>query len=226
MYKWFTACCLFAGLLVIGNLQGWGMITGVFKQLASTCFILTAWSAGARESRYGKLILVGLCFSWWGDAFLIKGGDTYFLLGLVSFLIAHVLYCCAFFAYDISVKWTLTSHIAIVPLVALTMASIFPHVSDDMKIPVIAYTVVITTMVMFSVGTQGVRPNVFIVIGAIMFYFSDIAVARGQFMDTPFPEYVWGLPLYFLGQLLLAVSIRSANQSTLAPGVDEAQAGN
>ena len=77
MYRWFAACCVFAAALVLGQMNGMGMYAGIFKQLASTCFIMTAWTAGAKESRYGKLILVGLCFSWWGDAFLIKGGDLF-----------------------------------------------------------------------------------------------------------------------------------------------------
>ncbi|MBN4046800.1 lysoplasmalogenase [bacterium AH-315-P07] len=208
MTKWIVGTCVFATLLIAGQYLGWGVFPGIFKQLASTCFIMTAWSAGAKESRYGKLILIGLCFSWWGDAFLIKGGETFFLLGLVSFLVAHVLYCSAFFVHGISPKWAASSLIVIVPMVVAIMSSIYPHVSADMKIPVAVYTIVITTMVMLAVGTQGVRGNRLIILGAVMFYFSDISVARGQFMDTGFPDYIWGLPLYYGGQLLLGISVQ------------------
>ena len=207
MIKWAIASSCFAILLVLGNLLEWEIAAGIFKQLASTCFLLTAWAAGAKENRYGKLIFIGLCFSWWGDAFLIKGGETFFLLGLISFLIAHILYCSAFFFRGINWKWAIGSLTIIIPMVVLIMSDMFSHVTPDMKIPVAVYTAVITTMVMLSVGTQGVKPSLLILFGAILFYFSDVSVARGQFMDTAFPEYVWGLPMYYGGQILLAISI-------------------
>ena len=208
MYLWFGGCCVFAAALVIGNLSGMGSYAGIFKQLASTCFIMTAWTAGARDSSYGKCILAGLCFSWWGDFFLIFSGDVYFLCGLVSFLIAHLLYLVAFVIHRVRLAWTLGSIVIIVPLIIWIMSGIYPSVGADMKIPVAVYVGVITLMVMFSVGATARSGNGFIVAGAVAFYFSDVAVARGQFLDTPFPEYVWGLPLYYLGQLLLAVSIK------------------
>ncbi|HIA48008.1 MAG TPA: lysoplasmalogenase [Candidatus Hydrogenedentes bacterium] len=212
MAKWFIGTCVFAILLVTGTYLDWGIFPGIFKQLASTCFIMAVWSAGARENRYGRLILAGLCFSWCGDAFLIKGGDTFFLLGLGSFLFAHVLYCSAFILHGVSWKWSITSLLVIIPTVIAIMSDVFSHVSDDMKIPVGIYTIVITAMVMLAVGTQGVRSNRFIVVGAVMFYFSDVSVARSQFLDTGFPYYVWGLPLYYMGQLLLALSVWRNNE--------------
>ncbi|MFP6583472.1 MAG: lysoplasmalogenase [Candidatus Hydrogenedentota bacterium] len=213
MYKWFAACCVFAAALVLGQLNGLGMYAGIFKQIASTCFIMTAWSAGAKDSRYGKLILAGLCFSWWGDAFLIKGGDLFFLLGLVSFLTAHVLYSVAFFLHGVRWNWALGSLVVIIPLITWIMSGIFPSVGADMKIPIAAYIMVITIMVMLAVGATARSGTSSIVIGAVFFYFSDISVARGQFLDTEFPDYVWGLPLYYLGQLFLAVSITNSEQN-------------
>lgn len=193
--------------MVLGSYYGDGTYSGVFKQLASSCFLMTAWSAGAKESAYGKLIFAGLCFSWWGDFFLIKGGEPFFLYGLVSFLTAHVLYCVAFFLHGVRWKWSLASVFVIVPLILWIMSGIYPSVGDDMKIPVAAYMVVISIMVILSVGATAKSGIWTILVGALCFYFSDVAVARSQFLDTGFPDYVWGLPLYFMGQLLLAISI-------------------
>ena len=108
-------------------------------------------------------------------------------------------------------KHTLPFTYLIIPAIVIIMSGIFPHVSNDMRIPVAVYTVVITAMVMLSVGTQGVKSNRFIVTGAVAFYFSDVAVARRQFMDTGFPDYLWGLPLYYAGQILLAISVLRYN---------------
>lgn len=220
MYLWFGGCCVFAAALVIGNLMHLGSYGGIFKQLASTCFIMTAWSAGAKETAYGKCILAGLFFSWWGDFFLIFGGDLYFLCGLVSFLTAHILYCIAFVIHGLKPAWSAGSVVVILPLILWIMSGIYPSVGADMKIPVAAYVVVITFMVMLSVGATARSRNAFIVAGAVAFYFSDVAVARGQFLDTPFPEYVWGLPLYYLGQLLLALSIKVYTRDKLVRAIE------
>lgn len=214
VYFWFAGCSVFAIALVIGNLSGMGTFAGIFKQMASTCFIMTAWTAGASKSKYGKLILTSLIFSWWGDFFLIFGGEILFLCGLVSFLIAHVLYSVSFVIHGVKWSWAIGSLLLIVPLILWIMSGIYPSVGAEMKIPVAAYVVVITLMVMLSVGTTAASQNWYIVAGAVAFYFSDVSVARGQFLDTPFPEYVWGLPLYYLGQLLLALSIKESGTAT------------
>ena len=43
--------------------------------------------------------------------------------------------------------------------------------------------------------------------GALSFYFSDIFVARDRFLKNQFLNRLIGLPLYYLGQFLLAFSI-------------------
>jgi hypothetical protein len=42
--------------------------------------------------------------------------------------------------------------------------------------------------------------------GAVCFYFSDIFVARDRFIANQFMNRLLGLPLYYLGQFLLAFS--------------------
>ena len=43
--------------------------------------------------------------------------------------------------------------------------------------------------------------------GAILFYLSDLAVARHRFIHKSFINRALGLPTYYLGQLLLALTI-------------------
>ena len=59
------------------------------KPLASTIFIAIALLAGAQDSTFGMLILLGLVMSWLGDVFLIPKARIFFVLGLASFLLAH-----------------------------------------------------------------------------------------------------------------------------------------
>ena len=81
-----------------------------------------------------------------------------------------------------------------------------------MKLPVLAYVAVITLMV---VGAWAVfeRPSslpltgkTLIFWGAVLFYLSDLFVARDQFIRQAFSNRLIGLPLYYTGQFLLAFS--------------------
>jgi uncharacterized membrane protein YhhN len=76
-----------------------------------------------------------------------------------------------------------------------------------MKIPVIAYVVVITTMLALAIGfVSGGGPRLAL-IGAGLFYLSDLSVARDRFVVETFLNRLWGHPLYFIGQLFLAASV-------------------
>ena len=85
-----------------------------------------------------------------------------------------------------------------------------PYLPEDMVVPVRTYTFVISLMVIMAFGARGAGSPALIPAGATLFYFSDLSVAAGQFVDPAFPNYVWGLPFYYTGQLLLALSVRHA----------------
>jgi hypothetical protein len=44
--------------------------------------------------------------------------------------------------------------------------------------------------------------------GAILFYVSDIFVARQRFVDSNYINRLVGLPLYYVGQFMISFSIR------------------
>lgn len=215
MKFWAGLCVIAAFALVALNLAGADVwLRGIAKLTASTAFIALAVSAGATRWNYGRIMLAGLFFSWWGDAFLLGSADVFFLLGLVSFLTAHVMYCVAFGVRG--VRWTACA--AALPAVAAITGGVLwwltPYIGDDMLWPVRAYTAVISVMVILSVGTKAAGGPWSIPIGAILFYFSDISVAAGQFVKPDFPNYVWGLPFYFVGQAFLAWSAQPATNET------------
>ena len=89
-----------------------------------------------------------------------------------------------------------------------------------MLIPVAFYIVVISVMVS---GAWAVfrNPNMnrvgawLILFGALLFYVSDIFVARNRFIETEFLNRLFGLPFYYIGQFLLAFSV-----SFVKPGHD------
>ncbi len=83
-----------------------------------------------------------------------------------------------------------------------------PHVGD-MAAPVIAYVVVISVMVVLAFGAFGDGATWLIPLGATLFSISDLFVARNQFVAPDTVNRMWGLPLYYLAQVLLALSVAS-----------------
>ena len=74
------------------------------KLTASTGFILAALKGRALQTGYGHAIVAGLAFSWMGDAFLLGPNDTWFTLGLISFLLGHILYSVAFLVFGVNLR--------------------------------------------------------------------------------------------------------------------------
>ncbi len=188
----------------LAELPGIALIT---KLIASTGFIALAISSAGLQSRYGRWILTGLALSWAGDAFLELESQTYFLPGLGSFLLAHVCYIVAFAIHGIRSRAMKTTVIPVVVASGVAMFWLSPYVDTSMTFAVWAYVIVISVMVTFAWGARGAGGTWLIPIGATAFYLSDLSVATGQFVKPDFPNYVWGLPLYYLAQTMLAMSV-------------------
>ena len=177
----------------------------LFKPLASTGFVFAAIFSGALRSDYGTLILVGLALSFLGDVLLISMDLRAFRGGLVSFLLGHVAYAAAFAGLGPSWGWCIGAGVPLLVVAAVIMRWLGPHLGK-MFLPVVAYMVVITTMVILAVGTVGLDGGAVRVAGAVAFYLSDLSVARDRFVGKGFINRAWGLPMYYGGQLLLAYS--------------------
>jgi uncharacterized membrane protein YhhN len=103
--------------------------------------------------------------------------------------------------------------LAAIPVIAagLVLASLWPRLGS-MRIPVIGYVLTITVMVVAAIaaarGQALPEPNrCRLLVGACVFFASDIAVARDRFVAHRFTNKLWGLPAYYAGQLLFAWSV-------------------
>ena len=185
----------------------------VAKPLASTGFVAVGLSAGAVEriangDLYAAGLLAGLVLSWWGDVLLIpRERPAAFRFGLFAFLLGHVAYLLAFASRGLD-PVTVAGGAVVVALPGLgVLRWLRPHLPDGMRIPVRAYVAVISTMLVFAFATVSEQPNTLILAGAAMFYLSDLAVARDRFVAPGFANSAWGLPLYYAGQLALALTL-------------------
>ncbi len=181
------------------------------KTLLSLFFILAALVQPKPAPIYFALILSGLLFSLGGDVFLALREERMFLYGIISFLVGHLFYILAFFYLAVPGVWTITATMA-TAVISGAVYLWFRNSLGKMKIPVIAYILVISLMMIGAwslLGTTGIatpgRSAAFA--GAFCFYLSDIFVARDRFVQPSFVNKLLGLPLYYLGQFLLAFSI-------------------
>lgn len=177
------------------------------KLVASTAFLAVAILSGALQSRYGRILLAGLILSWFGDMFLLGTTRQFFLAGLVSFLVGHIAYVIAFSVHGLNVKWLISAFVPVAALSGFVVVWLTPYLPQDMILPVRTYTIVISLMIIAAIGTRGAGGTLLIPAGATLFYFSDLSVAAGQFIEPAFPNFVWGLPFYYAGQVLLALSV-------------------
>jgi uncharacterized membrane protein YhhN len=211
-FIWITIVAVATICMVLSNLLELSALSVAAKMVASSSFVALALSGGASQSLYGRIVLVALVLSWIGDLLLAGRSDQFFLFGLVSFLLAHVAYIVAFSVRGINRNWLLFATVPVVLVSAGVSAWLVAFVPPDMLIPVRVYTLVISLMVIAAFGTRGAGAPLLLPIGALLFYFSDLSVATAQFVQTDFPNYVWGLPFYFAGQVLLALSVRDVSR--------------
>ena len=182
----------------------------VFKLGASTAFVLVSVSLGALGSGYGRWVLAALALSWVGDAALLSRRRDAFLAGLGAFLVAHVCYAAAFLVEAFSLVPFL---VALAPALASgipILRWLWPHLGTIYRKPVGAYVAAILVMCAAAAGYGAATGHWEVLLGALLFAASDIAVARERFVAPGFRNKAWGLPAYYVAQVILAWSVASA----------------
>lgn len=200
-----TACALV--VVLIAELRRHQLLLALGKPAASTGFLLAGWGAGAMQSAYGQVTFVALVLCFIGDVCLIARDKKAFLAGLVSFLLGHLGFAVAFGVRGIDLTVLGLTLVAMLAPALVIWRWLSPHVEPKMRAPVIAYIVVISFMVACAAG-NGWRTHALLpLIGAVLFFLSDIAVARNRFVKQEVANRLWGLPLYFTSVQLLAATI-------------------
>eukprot|EP00759_Apiculatamorpha_spiralis_P052558 PhF_6_TR5771/c0_g1_i2/m.8513 len=189
------------GLTLYGDRSQNIYIQAIFKTLTSLCFIGLGMVNGSTN-----VLMTALWLCLAGDVLLLGSSSGMFLSGLVSFLLGHVWYIIAFYP-----RWELSREttwrvgccfMGMLPAVILISTWILQHTPKPMKAPVAAYIVVITVMVLSSVAAN----DTWSIAAAVLFFLSDITVARNKFVHKGFVNRIVGLPLYYAGQWMFALS--------------------
>lgn len=182
----------------------------IAKPLASAGFVGVGIAAGglglvAQGDLYAAGLLAGLVLSWWGDVLLIpQDRPLVFRAGIFAFLLGHVAYVLAFASLGLDLAAAGLAALVLLVIAIGVLRRLGPVVPRALLFPVRAYVLVISAMLLCAVGAVAEGGNPGIALGAAMFYFSDLAVARDRFIAPGFVNAAWGLPLYYGGQLVLA----------------------
>jgi uncharacterized membrane protein YhhN len=197
------------GVAVAGLLWAeWrGSRTGLWltKPVASLAFLWAGVSAGALESTYGQLILLGLGLCLLGDLLLIPlERPTVFRAGVFAFLTGHLAFSVAFLTRPLDPLGLAVAALLLAAALAAVLRWLTPSVPPDMVLPVRAYMVVIGVMSTLACGVTAAGGPLAVAVGALAFTASDVSVARDRFVRHEFVNRAWGLPLYYAAQLLIA----------------------
>ena len=177
----------------------------IFKPLTTLLIILIAILS--EPSDYKTAIVCGFIFSLFGDIFLMLE-ENKFIFGLVSFLIAHVIYIYAFIN---QANFILPIYL-IIPFIiyGLIMYWYLYKSLNELKIPVFVYVSIILIMGVTAFNFYYSRQNnlsLLALTGSIFFIISDTTLAIDKFKKKMYPDEFILLSTYYLAQTLIALSI-------------------
>ncbi|CAA9203089.1 hypothetical protein FLA105534_04417 [Flavobacterium bizetiae] len=167
-----------------------------------------------------NILLSALLFSWIGDVILLFAdiAEIYFILGLLSFLIAHLSYCVLFNKQIIGeiqinkILFAVGSLVIAFYLTAMILVLI-PRLGE-LKIPVIIYAAVISTMLLFAFNGYLIwkKPGaLYIFLGAVAFVASDSILAFDKFYAPIQKSSFFIMLTYLVAQYLIVVGIIKLN---------------
>ncbi len=188
----------------------------LFKPLTMVFILVMAvLLSRGKHTFYSYAVIAGLMFSMAGDIFLMLPSDR-FIAGLISFLVAHILYILAFVhKKGIKVGWLFLPFIAYGILI---FSILLPHLGQ-LKLPVLVYITVIMIMGWQASDRWVRRKHRFALmafIGALLFIFSDSVLALNKFREQFELARALTLGTYFPAQWFIAQSVEKTLESEQA----------
>jgi uncharacterized membrane protein YhhN len=217
-----VSCAIACAVLVVAEWRGLARERIAAKLVASAAFVglglralqLADPGEGAGRAQLGHAIVTGLVLGAIGDACLLGAARRWFVAGLVAFLCGHLAYVAGIAMIEPAARWGGDAGwLAAAPIGVggAALALLWPRLGS-LRPAVVVYVAAISAMVVAAIaaarGAALPEPNrCRLVLGATLFFVSDLAVARDRFVAHRFANKLWGLPAYYAGQLLLAWSI-------------------
>ena len=208
-------CLVLACLFIMEENKEKYVAAVVLKGLASLCFVIVGAMTGD-GSHLAKLVLAGLILGCIADILLNlrwvfkEKGKLIFLVGILVFLSGHIVYLAAI----LPMAQSLVSCFVIgIILTAGLMKWIFTKITAEkaFKIFGVFYIGAIVLMNCVAISNLVTVPSAFTALfaaGAALFLISDIVLILNTFgPESKFSLRITNLSLYYLGQLLIALSL-------------------
>ncbi len=157
------------------------------------------------------VMVFGFLFSAGGDIFLDLSRRLYFVQGLSSFAIAHIMYTIAF-GMNIKRERLRVILAILMALYTIIIAMVLIPYLGELMIPVVVYIGLISAMGITSALTNRRLTTVFV--GALLFIMSDSIIAITKFIYPSSWMAIMIIPTYYLAQYKIGFGmIEEVNKS-------------
>jgi uncharacterized membrane protein YhhN len=198
--------------LAVVVLHIFGILSNDFLAFISKPFIITTlvivYLVSVKTPNFWYVS--ALFFSFWGDVLLLFK-DQFFVFGLASFLLAHILYIkiVAEFIKKISLQKVF---VVCLPFVVFLFSFLYllKDTLDEMLIPVIIYGTVICSFGAISLlnySQEKSKVNLWLFLGTIIFIISDGLIAVHKFINPNEIYQICIMLTYIVAQYLICKAI-------------------
>jgi len=182
------------------------------KPLITISLMAWLYSSTNLKGRFHKRIFMGLVFAFAGDVLLLQqlGRPSFFIYGLIAFLLCHIFYIRAFtLDHKSNPKHRTPYFLWIVGVFAIFCSGLFFYLQPKlgaMQFPVLMYAIIITIMALMAVNRYG-KVNIFsfklILYGALFFLLSASVLAINKFAQPISQAGVLIMATYMIAQYLI-----------------------
>jgi len=154
-----------------------------------------------------KWYVIALIFSFFGDVFLLYSGQSLFIMGLVSFLLAHFIFI-SIVLKRIQKTSFLKIISSVIPFLVVFILLIFglKESLNEMLLPVIIYGLTISTFGIVSLvdfQNRKSQKSLFMLLGAMVFMISDSVLAINKFYNASHLFEIIIMSTYIAAQYLI-----------------------
>lgn len=192
----------------------------IIKSFTSSLFVLMGvinlsyvLIFGARKKSFAILMAIGLLFGCLGDILL----EIHFITGAALFATAHVFYFAAYCQLSpVKLRDFLFAAIIFVPaLLIILFVPLFDFGGVLMQVVCCVYALIISLMVGKAISNNISKTsalNILILIGSVLFFFSDFMLLFNVFANVSSVFGVLCLITYYPAEFLLALSISASKK--------------
>ena len=215
------------GVVVLGELAGLMLDHDTIQMVCKPLIMVMLgiyYAASVEREHRSTALLVAIVFSLAGDVFMLwaKQTESYFVLGLASFLIAHIFYILTYRqhrgeATSDELQGVQRIRLAFPVVLAGTgLVVVLYPLLGELRVPVVLYAVVLVGMALQALFRFGrtTTPSFWLVFaGALLFVLSDSLIAINKFMMPVGHAELWIMSTYIAAQYFIVRGLLEHHRS-------------